>query len=83
MTNQGEQIVHFNRLKPCKPGTRFHQSISAEEDNQSDSPSSVDPTSIHRVVGDTLELVECEMTNPRGTTRAIRPPACFNDFISH
>ena len=35
VTNQGEQIVHFNRLKPCKPGTRFHQSISAEEDNQS------------------------------------------------
>lgn len=79
--NQSEQIVHFNRLKPCKPGTRFYQSPA--EDNQSDSLPSVNPMTIPRVVGDSLELVDCEMTNPRGTTRARQPPACFNDFISH
>ena len=77
VTNQDEQIVHFNRLKPCKSGTCFHQNSPAEEDNQSDSPLSVDPMSIPRVVGDTLELVDCGMTNPHGITGAIRPAARF------
>ena len=46
VTNQREQIVHFNRLKPCKPGTCFHKSRSLKLGLGSDVVSKLKITSL-------------------------------------
>ena len=77
-----QTIVHFNRLKLCKPGTRF-------QDNRSDGESCLNndppqPAAASHTVGENLELVD---TNDASTAvqpaRLRRPPSRFTDFISH
>jgi len=79
LTDQFEQIVHFNRLKLCKPGTRFNQKILQE--NQL--PPSEEPNNVQApldTVGENLEIVECDTRRP---SRAVRPPSQFTDFVSY
>ena len=83
---QCEQIVHFNRLKLCKPGTRFHQNLPADNHDQSQipvSPNSANPTAASKVVGNNLELVDSDITSPLRPSRITRPPSRFGDFVSH
>ena len=78
LTDQYEQIVHFNRLKLCKPGTRFNQKMLQK--NQlppSDVPNNAQAPL--DAVGENLEIDECDTHRP---SRAVRPPSRFNDFVS-
>ena len=79
-----QMIVHFNCLKPCKPGTRFQVNSDGESHVNADPPTSVQVQNGSNIVGENLELVE---TNDKTTAvlpaRLRRPPSRFADFISH
>ena len=67
---QTETIVHFNRLKLCKPGTRFYNHSSTGESCLSNDPLiSCDQEAASPPVGDNLELVD---TNDETTVQPAR-----------
>ena len=75
-------IVHFNRLKPLKPGTRFQVNSDGASHVNVDPPTSVQVQNWSNIVGENLELVE---TNDKTTSvlpaRLRRPPSRFADYL--
>ena len=60
-----QMIVHFNHLKPCKPGTRFPVNSDGESQVNADPPTSLQVQKGSNLVGENLELVE---TNEKTTS---------------
>ena len=85
VTDECEQIVHFNRLKLCKPGTHFHENLSA--DIQSQSPSTSPDSTLFKTtpgaVGNSLELVDWDITCSHRPSRTVRLLTRFDDFLAH
>ena len=83
VTDECEQIVHFNKLKLCKPGTHFHENLSA--DIQSQSPSNLPDSTLSKTtpgaVGDSLELVDCDITCSHRPSRTVRPRLVLTIFL--
>ena len=77
-------IVHFNRLKPCKPGTRFAVNSDGESHVNTDPPKSLQVQKGSNLIGENLELVEI---NDKPTSalpaRLRQPPSRFADYISY
>ena len=66
-------VVHFNRLKPCVPGTRFDQQFGQEERNEPEQ--SAPSQELLEPVGTHLEIVDSDddvavPTTPQDTPRA-------------
>lgn len=79
-----ETIVHFNRLKLCKPGTRFHDYRSdGESCLTNDPPINGEHETASHPVGENLELVDTNDATTVQPARLRRPPSRFADFISH
>ena len=66
-------IVHFNRLKLCKPGTRF-----CDELDDADDPTTSDQSTAPDVFGEDMELLDAD---PR-RQRHRHPPDRFAEIVS-
>ena len=81
---QCKQIVHFNRLKLCTPGTQFYQHLLADHQSQSQiSPKTAQPMALPRTVRDDLELLDGDDTCTHRPLKTLHPPSRFDDFLSH
>ena len=81
-----QTIVHFNRLKRCKEGTRFQQDLQTCDKSQpsTDPPGSNQHEAVSHSVGENLELVDSnDTTTLTRPVRTSRPPSRYTDFISH
>ena len=75
-------IVHFDRLKPCTPGTRFQSEIE-EPENQSD-PANGEHVSLGtpQIFGEDMQLLDTG-TERRYPRRGRHPPDCYAPVIEH
>ena len=75
-------VVHFNRLKLCKPGTRLPVPIPQDGDTEDEHSLTVPQDSrLHHAFE--LELVDEDSTPVRRSTRERRQPDRLMPFVSH
>lgn len=78
-------IVHFNRLKLCKPGMRFQHILNdnGESSLNADPAIGQQPKAASHLLGEHLELVDTDDMATTQPNRVRRPPSRFADFVSH
>ena len=78
-------IVHFNRLKLCKPGMRFQHILNddGELSLNADPAIGQQPKAASHLLGEHLELVDTDDMATTQPNRVRRPPSRFADFVSH
>ena len=78
-------IVHFNRLKLCKPGMRFQRILNdnGELSLNADPVIGQQPKAASHLLGEHLELVDTDNMTTIQPNRVCQPPSGFADFVSH
>ena len=62
-------VVHFDRLKPCDPNTRFADSNNSVPDSSPSSTSLPTSTDTHPIFGEQLELIDQNRFDETGPVR--------------
>ena len=78
-------IVHFNRLKLCKPGMRFQHILNDDGESSLNADPAIgqQPKAASHLLGEHLELVDTDDMATTQPNRVRRPPSRFADFVSH
>ena len=78
-------IIHFNRLKLCKPGMQFQHILNDYDESSLNADPAIgwQPKAASHLLGEHLELVDTDDMATIQSDRVRQPPSRFADFVSH